>query len=277
MLELTVAAWVALIVGAFFAGLSKTALPGIVLITVVLYAALLPARESTAAVLILMLFGDLFAITAFRRYVKWRVLWQMVPFVLLGVIAGAMFLRFSDDGSVKKAIGVILLVLIVVTLWGRYGPGRSRAAKSGAAGTPVVSGAEVPRGPEGSRQSQRPSRAVALLQRAWYGTLGGFTTMTANLGSPVTSLYFLTLRLNVLWFLGTTAWFFFVVNLIKLPLSVSIGLFSAPLVWSMVAMLPVVTIGALVGKWLATRMSSKVFDPIVWVLTAAGAVALLVW
>ena len=104
---------------------------------------------------------------------------------------------------------------------------------------------------------------MALLQRAWYGILSGFTTMTANLGSPVTSLYFLTLRLNVLWFLGTTAWFFFVVNLIKLPLSIGIGLFSTPLVWSMVAMLPVVAVGALAGKWLATRMSSKVFDPIV--------------
>ena len=269
MLELTVAAWVALVVGAFFAGLSKTALPGIVLITVVLYAAVLPARESTAAVLILMLFGDLFAIFAFRRYVKWRVLWQMVPFVLLGVILGAVFLRFSDDGSVKKAIGLILLVLIVVTLWGRYGSGRRRSTSEAAPVVPSDQSVE-------SSTPRKRSAGMALLQRAWYGILSGFTTMTANLGSPVTSLYFLTLRLNVLWFLGTTAWFFFVVSLIKLPLSITIGLFSGPLVWSMAAVLPVVAVGAVVGRRLANRMSSKVFDPIVWVLTVAGAFALLV-
>ena len=129
----------------------------------------------------------------------------------------------------------------------------------------------VERSPE-----RKQSAGVALAQRAWYGTLGGFTTMTANLGGPVTSLYFLTLRLDVLWFLGTTAWFFFVVNLIKLPLSISIGLFSAPLVWSMVVLLPVVALGALVGAWLAKRMRSRVFDPVVWILTAAGAGALLI-
>ena len=267
MLELSVVAWFALAVGAFFVGISKTALPGIVMVSIPLFAWVLPARMSTAALLVLLLFGDLFAVVAYRRYVKWKVLIALVPYVLVGVFAGALFLRFSDDALVKKVIGVILLFLTAVTLWTRYG--RHASDKRGTPGSEATTPASR------SVEPNMDSR-LALVQRVGYGTLGGFTTMTANAGAPVTSLYFLTLRLDVLWFLGTTAWFFFVVNLIKLPVSIGIGLFTGPMVWSMLAMLPVVAIGALVGRWLAFKMTSKVFDPIVWGLTVAGAVALLV-
>ena len=64
------------------------------------------------------------------------------------------------------------------------------------------------------------SRSARLL----YGGLAGFTTMVANAGGPVTSMYFLACRYPVKAFLGTPAWFFFAVNLIKLPFSIAIGL-----------------------------------------------------
>jgi uncharacterized protein len=47
--------------------------------------------------------------------------------------------------------------------------------------------------------------------------------MVANAGGAVMALYLLSARLTVLGFLGTTAWFFLVVNLGKLPFSIGLA------------------------------------------------------
>ena len=65
------------------------------MVSIPLFAWVLPARMSTAALLVLLLFGDLFAVIAYRRYVKWKVLIALVPYVLVGVLAGALFSRLG--------------------------------------------------------------------------------------------------------------------------------------------------------------------------------------
>src|SRR5699024_12580628 len=64
------------------------------------------------------------------------------------------------------------------------------------------------------------------VRRAIYGLLGCFPTLVANAGGPVMTMYFSAMRLPVLTFLGTAAWFFAIVNTLKLPFSASLGLFS---------------------------------------------------
>ena len=114
----------------------------------------------------------------------------------------------------------------------------------------------------------RPARLV-------YGSLAGFTTMVANAGGPVTSMYFLACRYPVKAFLGTTAWFFFLVNLVKLPFSVSAGLVN-PTTLSLAAVAaPVVIASALAGRRLAEHMDQRVFEPIIVALTVVSALPLL--
>ena len=55
----------------------------------------------------------------------------------------------------------------------------------------------------------------------------GFTTMVANAGGPVLSLYLLSAGFRKLGFLGTSAWFFLIVNTSKVPFSVGLGLIDA--------------------------------------------------
>ena len=99
--------------------------------------------------------------------------------------------------------------------------------------------------------------------------------MVANAGGPVTSMYFLACRYPVKAFLGTTAWFFFLVNLVKLPFSVSAGLVN-PTTLSLVAIAaPVVIASALAGRRLAEHMDQRVFEPIIVVLTVISALPLL--
>ena len=74
--DLTVWAWLWLALGAMLIGFAKTAIGGVGAGAVVIFALVLPARESTGAVLPLLLFGDLVAVTYSRRHADWAILWR---------------------------------------------------------------------------------------------------------------------------------------------------------------------------------------------------------
>ncbi|WP_029258523.1 MULTISPECIES: sulfite exporter TauE/SafE family protein [unclassified Microbacterium] len=242
-------AWAALAVAAAVIGISKTALPGGSILAIALFAAVLPARTSTAATLLLLMVGDLFALFAYRRHAHWPTLLRLAPAVIAGLLVGFAFLALAGDGVVRRAIGVILLLMIAVTLWRRWRQSRADTA------SPPSSG---------------------ILLAGAYGTLGGFTTMVANAGGPVMSMYFLATRTPVQVFLGTSAWFFAIINVIKVPFLAGLGLFEPPVLLMDAVLAPLVVVGALLGLRVARRMNQRVFDRIVIALTIVGAVYLLI-
>jgi uncharacterized membrane protein YfcA len=109
-------AWVLLAVAAVIVGLGKTAVPGATTIAVAIFAAVLPARQSTGTLLLLLIVADVFAVLAYRRHADWRALLRLAPAVIVGLGLGVVFLAFADDAGVKRVIGVILLVVIAITL-----------------------------------------------------------------------------------------------------------------------------------------------------------------
>nr|WP_250649339.1 MULTISPECIES: sulfite exporter TauE/SafE family protein [unclassified Actinomyces] len=244
MSSLSLDAWALLVVGAVAIGVSKTALPGATTLSVALFAAVLPARASTGTILVLLLVADMVAITTYRRDADWGTLRRLVPGVLVGVVSGAAFLAVASDRLTKVFIGLLLLVLIAVTL-------------------------VLMRRPEPARVQGRVGRAV-------YGTLAGFTTMSANAGGPVMSMYLLASQFAVTSFLGTSAWFFFIVNVVKLPFSIALGVIEPETLWVDVVLVPVVLVSAFGGRWLAARMDPDLFGRIVTVLTVVSALYLVV-
>ena len=106
--ELTPLAWAVLAVGAFVVGVSKTALPGAGTVVIAIFAAVLPARASTGALLGLLLIADLFALALYRRDADLGVLRRLAPPVIVGLLGGALFLLLADDAGVRVTIGVIL-------------------------------------------------------------------------------------------------------------------------------------------------------------------------
>jgi len=245
-------AWALLALGALIAGLGKTALPGSSTIAVVILASVLPARTSTAAMLLLFIVGDVFALIAYRRHADRRTLLRLAPAVVVGLLTGAAFLAVSTDGVVRRTIGLILLTMIALTLWRRHRTSEQTAVAA-----------------TGGRASRR-------LAAAGYGTLAGFTTMVANAGGPVMSMYFLATRAPVKVFLGTSAWFFAIVNLTKVPFLAGIGLLTPDVLLLDLTLAPVVVIGALLGTRLASHIPQRLFDRLVIALTVVGSVYLLV-
>ena len=94
--------------------------------------------------------------------------------------------------------------------------------------------------------------------------LSGFATMIGNAAGPIVSIYFLTLGLNKKNFLGTTALFFFFVNLFKVPFHVYFwDTISFSIFIQAIFMLPFIFLGALIGYYTVKMFSEEVFKKII--------------
>ena len=244
--DLGVGAWTLLVVGAVAVGFAKTAVGGVGAVAVVAFAAAVPARESTGTLLPLLLVGDVVAVRVYHRHADWAVLLRLLPGVLPGLALGAWFLAIADDTVMRRTIGVILLAMTVLQLWTRRTTG-------------------VPPG----RRRAKPATTLAA------GGAAGFATMTANAAGPVTTLYLLAAGLPMLEFLGTSAWFYLVVNAAKLPFSASLDLVSRDSLVVDALLVPALALGALVGFAVVRRIDQSQFERAALALSGLGAIALL--
>ncbi|MFL5997234.1 MAG: sulfite exporter TauE/SafE family protein [Streptomyces sp.] len=241
----------ALAAAAVLVGFSKTAVSGANTVSLAIFAAVLPARASTGALLPILIAGDVLAVLTYRRHAHWPTLWRLFPAVAVGVVAGTLFLQWADDGIVRTSIGAILLFMAGVTLWRR----RATAATD-----------------EPDAVATRTGRVKARS----YGVLGGFTTMVANAGGPVMSMYLLSAGFRKLGFLGTSAFFFLIVNVSKVPFSVGLGLIDGHSLLLDLALVAFVVPGAFLGKWAVNRINQRLFEQLVIAATIVGGVQLLV-
>lgn len=223
-------------------GFAKTAIGGLGTVAVALFAGVMPARESTAALLLLLLVGDVLAVARYRRDCDWSLLRHLVPAVLPGLALGTVLLGVVDDRTLRVGIGVILLVLVVL----QVALGRR----------------------DGASDWSRPATSVA-------GLAAGFTTMVANSAGPVMTLYLVAQGVDKRRFLGTSAWFFLGVNLCKLPFSIGLGLVDGAMVRTTLVLAPLVLVGGFVGVAVVRRIGQRSFDVAVLGASFVSAAALL--
>ncbi|MGF1338981.1 sulfite exporter TauE/SafE family protein [Streptomyces flavovirens] len=269
----------ALAAASLLVGFSKTAVSGANTISLAVFAAVLPARESTGVLLPILIAGDILAVLVYRRHAHWPTLLRLFPAVAAGVVAGTVFMMWAGDDAVRTSIGAVLLFMSAVTLWRRRcaaraeKPDGSGAAPAGDAAVRAAHGT-APDGDASSTAGGAPSRTGRIKARS-YGALGGFTTMVANAGGPVLSLYLLSAGFRKLGFLGTSAWFFLIVNTSKVPFSVGLGLIDGPSLLLDAVLVLFVLPGAYLGRACVGRINQKVFDRIVIGATVLGGLQLL--
>lgn len=263
----TISLWqlAALAAASTLVGFSKTAVSGANTISLAVFAAVLPARESTGVLLPILIVGDLLAVHVYRRHAHWPTLLRLFPAVAVGVVMGTLFLLWADDAAVRTSIGAILLFMTGVTLWRRRIAEKETGAEEG-------TGAEADTGPAAGDEAATGTGRTAA---RGYGVLGGFTTMVANAGGPVMSLYLLSAGFRKLGFLGTSAWFFLILNVSKVPFSVGLGLIDARSLLLDACLLLFVLPGAYLGRVCVDRINQKVFDRIVIGATVVGGLQLL--
>jgi uncharacterized protein len=245
--------WALGAVTALLVGFSKLALPGIAVVYVPIFAEVLPARASTGALLPLLILGDVLAVAFWRRHAAWRHLVRLLPWTLGGIVAGWLAMGVMDDRLVRRAIGALLIVVLGVTA-GRD-LRRAAAARRGVAGDGAV--------------------PAAWWFAGAFGLAGGFTSMVSNAAGALLVVYLLAMKLPRDEFIGTSAWYFLIVNVVKVPFSAGLGLITGPsLLLDAVLAIGVAT-GAAAGMLAARRIPERAFTVSVQVLAFAAAVRML--
>ncbi|NLA74208.1 MAG: sulfite exporter TauE/SafE family protein, partial [Deltaproteobacteria bacterium] len=212
----TLMQWAVTIICALLIGFTKAGIPGIGIIIPLLAASIMPAKESTGFVLPMLIMADLFAIIYWRRHVAWRQLLRLLPWSLIGIIAGSAGMSHITNEGLRLFIGLLVLGLMALS-W--------------------IKDKKLP-------YDRIPSH---WLFAAVLGFLAGATTMMANAAGPVMVIYLTSMRLPKEDFIGTSAWYFFIVNLLKLPFSHRLDLVTARSVEINFILLPFIIAGGLAG------------------------------
>jgi hypothetical protein len=189
--------------------------------------------------------ADLFAVSYHRHNAKWLHLLKVLPAALAGIVAGYFGMKHISDKQLKPIIGAIVLVMLGINYWRTRAKGKDTA-----------------------------------IPTQWYfgGSLGfmaGLTTMMANAAGPVMTVYLIAMRLPKIEFVGTSAWFFFIVNWLKVPFSAKLQLMTRQSLLLDLMMLPLIAAGAFAGIVLLKRIPQKVFEVLIQILAAAAAIKLL--
>lgn len=234
-----------LIVSALLIGINKTGIPGLGLVPVLLLTLVFPTRLSTGLQLGMLCMADVAAVCWYRRNANWKLILRLIPAAAVGLAVGTLVVNHLDDFAMGKMIGGIVLFLCAVSLV------RDLVLK------------------EGKRIPTHWAFGAAA------GFLAGFTTLVANAAGPVSALYFLALKLDKKEYVGTGAWFFLIMNWVKLPIFVFQGRITLASFRADLAMIPFLLLGAAAGILLLKRLSQEYFNLLVLIFSVLAGIKLL--
>ncbi len=245
MPHLSLLQWLFAVAGAMCIGISKSGFIGLSMLNVVIMAQIFPQKESTGIVLPMLIFGDICAVAAFQRHADWKQVRRMLPPTAIGVVTGWMLMRFISDARFGPVIGWTVLSMSLLQALRQFRPARFE---------------HIPH-----------SHAFAWSM----GGLSGIGTMLANAAGPVMSLYFLALKLSKYELIGTSAWFFLLINLFKIPFSAQLGLIHGSSLLFNFALAPAVILGAWLGRRLVLIVPQKLFETLILVSAALASLRLI--
>ncbi len=242
--------WGIAALGALWIGISKTGLAGLGVLAVAMFTFIFPAKQSTGIVLPILIVGDIVAVITYRRNAVWSHLIRLAPWTVVGVVLGYFALGILDAQAVGRLIGAILLVITALQFW------RMRSARG------VEQAGEVV--------------AHNLWLTALVGVLAGFFTMVSNASGPIMIIYLLAMGLPKIEFMGTSAWFYFLLNVSKIPFSFNLGLITPESLTFDLLMAPFAIVGGLLGYQILKRINQRVFEDVALLFTALAAVRLVI-
>jgi len=233
------------IVTAVLIGFSKTGIGGVVMVVVPLMAATFGGKMSTGIILPMLITGDIFAVAYYHRHADWPGIRRLLPWVLAGLLLGLLVGNLIDDQQFTLLIAVSLLICLAILVAMELRAGQLRV-------------------PDG------------MWFYALIGIIAGLTTMIGNVAGPIFAVYLLARRFEKQGFLGTSAWFFMIINVTKLPLQIYFwGNITMQTALLSAVMIPAVLVGAVLGAMVIKRIPEKPFRWLVIVMTAVAVVRLI--
>ena len=213
---------------------------------------------SVGLLLPVLISADLTATLVYRKYTDWKFIIRLLPCFIIGTILGWWAFDYFQKGEVqvrqlKYVIGGILLSMTVLHFVMKFRKKVSNAI------------------PTEKGLMQKGSIVLGL----FFGLLGGVATMLANAAGPIAQLYLLTMNLPKYAFIGTSAWLFLIVNVIKIPFMVDleiITLESMSVSWWM--FIPAM-IGAAIAPMIVKYINQNLFERLVWFFIVLAGIRML--
>ena len=243
--DLTALQWLLLCVCGVLIGLSKTGIAGVGMMVVPILANAFGGRPSVGLLLPMLILAEVFAVTWYHRHAEWKHILRLIPWALGGIVIANFVGKTLSDTTFNRLLGILVISGIGILIW----------------------------------QDLR-SKKVKIPGSKWFaaslGLLGGFATMMGNAAAPLMALYLLSMRLPKNKYIGTTAWFFFMINVSKVPLHIwSWKTITPESIVLDLLMIPLIAFGAYLGIVLVRRFPEKVYRIMIIVSTLVSAVFLL--
>ncbi len=212
-------------------GAAKTGLGGVAIPVIAIMATIFGPKESTGIVLLLMILADIFGVYFYHSAVNIKIIKNLSFTTTIGIFIAVLTGNLINEQLFAFVLGFIILIGTLIMIMNL-------------------------------NKNIKISKNHYL--SPFIGMLSGFATMIGNAAGPIVSIYFLTLGLNKKNFLGTTALFFFFVNLFKVPFHVYFwGTISYMTFIKAFFMLPFIFIGALIGYYTVKMFSEELFKKII--------------
>ena len=226
----------------FTIGLAKGGFNAIGALTTPILSLVLPVSLAVGVLLPMLLVGDAFAVYSYWREWDWPLLRRMLPAAFVGALVGTWLLAVMTPNALRLALAVFVLLLVAYKF-----------------------------------ASDRITR-LAYQPRGWHapatGVLAGIASGMFNTGGPPFNAYLLLQKMPPRTFIATTALFFALVNLLKVPGFLITGVLDVPLLLSLWWVLLFIPLGLAAARWLVSRVNQRAFEWIIVALLVVSSVVL---
>jgi len=197
---------------------------------------ILPPKQALGVLLPLFLVTDVWVVYIWRNMLEKRILLVMCTFGIIGQIVGWLLFDYLNDQILTGLIGSIALITAFNYAWRRIRPMNK---------TSVEIAISV-------------SKRIFQRGAMWCG-LSGISSFVSLSGGIPAQIFLLPHGLARQSFVGTLCVYFFVINIVKIPFYIEIGIFSEATFTISLWLLLVIPIGVFIGKTLNTLLSDKIF------------------
>lgn len=237
-------AFVVMFIAGLITGFSKFSVGGMGLLVLPIVMIAFPGPESLGVLMPLYIITDIMAVYSYRKNISWPVLARFLPLGFLGIFVGAQLLSGIDADQFVALLGGIIIAMILLGLYLDARP---------------------------ATFMQKPITAYSM------GFAGGLVSMVANAAGPLFSLFLLEQKLSKDSYVSTRAWGFFIINLVKLPMYLSLGLLTQESLTISAYALPGLFVGALIGYHFLKHVKPAHFKWLIRIMSTIAAVKLMLF
>lgn len=235
--------FISLLIIAILIGMAKTGIHGTGFLAVPLLALIFGAKISTGIMLPILIFADFFGVAYYKQHTSWKYLITLIPWVIIGIYLGSLYGAKINEELFRYTMACIILIGVVII----YIKEKKKIIINNNLGISII-----------------------------IGLLGGFTTMVGNIAGPVMSVYLLSMGLDKKTYIGTAAWFFLCVNIIKIPFHVYIWkTINMEIFYLDLLLLPGIIIGAIIGIKLVKIIPEYYYKKFIIIMTLLSAILML--